>query len=366
MSVPFVDLKAQYREIGDELEPIVREIMAEGRFVLGPEVRELEEKFAAFCGTQLATGLASGTDALQLSLKALGIGPGDEVIAPTNTFIATAVAVSFSGAKPVLVDVDEKTYNIDPARVEEAVTERTKAIIPVHLYGQPADMDPLLELARARGLLVIEDACQAHGAEYKGRPVGSLGDAGCFSFYPGKNLGAYGDGGMVVTDDTALAARLALFRDVGRKAKYLHSVKGHNSRLDNIQAAVLLVKLKYLPRWNEARRRWAALYDELLADTPCICPYVAPYTTHVYHLYVIRVKERDALMEHLKKKGVASGIHYPVPIHLQEAYGDLGKGRGAFPVAERVADEILSLPIFPELGEAGVRETVDAIKDFFS
>ena len=365
MAIPLVDLQSQYREIRDEIEPAVSGVMSRANFILGPEVEKFEEAFAAFCGAKSALGVASGTDALRLSLEGMGVGRGDEVIVPANTFIATAFAVSEAGATPVFADVDERTYNIDVDSVKDRITDKTRAIIPVHLYGQPADIDPILGLARERNLLVVEDACQAHGAEYRGKRVGSLGDAGCFSFYPGKNLGAYGDGGMVVTDRRELAEALVMLRNVGRSDKHRHPVKGLNSRLDNIQAAVLLVKLGHLPQWNESRRSWAHLYNELLDGTPCVRPYEAPYARHVYHLYVVRVKRREELQEHLTKRGVSTGIHYPIPIHLQEAYKELGHRRGDFPISERLAEEILSLPIYPELGEEGVAEVVDAIRDFY-
>jgi len=364
VSIPFVDLKAQYQEIGAEVEPVVREVMASGRFVLGPEVERFEREFAAFCGARSAVGVASGTDALRLALEALGVGPGDEVIVPVHTFIATALAVSFTGARPVFVDIDPRTYNLSAELAGKAITPRTRAVIPVHLYGQPADMDPLGEIARRHGLFVIEDACQAHGAEYRERRVGALADAGCFSFYPSKNLGAYGDGGMIATNNLALAQRLFLLRDMGRESKYAHAIRGYNSRLDNIQAAILLVKLRRLERWNEARREWARRYNQLLSDTPCTCPYEAPYVRHVYHLYVIRVEKRNQLVDYLRDRGIATGIHYPIPLHQQKAYADLGYSLGDFPVAEKLSGEILSLPMYPELGEERVGEVVSAIRSF--
>ncbi|MCX6355727.1 MAG: DegT/DnrJ/EryC1/StrS family aminotransferase [Candidatus Aureabacteria bacterium] len=366
MTVPLVDLRAQYREIGAEVEPVVREIMADGRFVLGPEVERLEREFASFCGVSAAVGVASGTDALQLALEALGIGPGDEVVVPVNTFIATALAVSMVGARPVFVDTDPDTYNLSAGHVEKALTPRTRAVIPVHLYGQAVDMDPLKRLARERGFAIVEDACQAHGAEYNGVRVGGFGDIGCFSFYPGKNLGAFGDGGMVVTGNEKLAEKVAVLRNVGRRGKYEHLVKGHNSRLDNIQAAILLVKLKHLRQWNDARRQWAKLYGKMFTGLPLVCPRELESVRHVYHLYVIRVKERDALADHLHRKGIATGVHYPIPIHLQQAYKELGHKKGDFPVAEQVAGEILSLPMYPELGEDGVAAVVDAVRSFYS
>ncbi|MCX6357593.1 MAG: DegT/DnrJ/EryC1/StrS family aminotransferase [Candidatus Aureabacteria bacterium] len=364
-NIPLVDLRAQYRELGPEVEPVVRDIMADGRFILGPEVEGFERAFAGFCGVGHAVGVSSGTDAIHLALEALGVGPGDEVIVPANTFIATALAVSMAGARPVFADVDPDTFNCTAETVTRALTPKTRTILPVHLYGQTVDMDPLGELARSRGLCVVEDACQAHGAGYRGKRAGGLGVAGCFSFYPGKNLGAYGDGGMVVTGDASLAQKIRMLRDMGRLEKYEHLIKGYNSRLDNIQAAVLLVKLKRLDRWNEARRGWARLYGELLAGTPCVCPREAPFAAHVYHLYVIRTGERDRLAAHLRGRDIATGIHYPVPLHLQKAYAELGHRKGDFPVAERLAGEILSLPMYPELGEERVRRVCSEIRSFY-
>lgn len=366
MAIPLVDLRAQYGNIGAEIEPVVRDVMADGRFILGPEVHRFEKEFAGFCGAASAVGVASGTDALKLALLALGIGAGDDVIVPVNTFIATALAVSYTGARPVFADVDPRTYNITAESVAQVLTSSTRAIIPVHLYGQPVDLEPIAELALAHGLSILEDACQAHGAEYKGRRVGALGRAGAFSFYPGKNLGAFGDGGIVVTNEPSIEAKVRMFRDVGRKGKYEHAVKGYNSRLDNLQAAVLLVKLKHLEQWNESRRKWAMLYNELLDGLPCVRPYEMPFTRHVYHLYVIRVKEREKLAGHLLKLGIATGIHYPVPLHLQAAYRELSYRKGDFPVAESMMDEILSLPMFPELGEKGVEKVAEGIRSFYS
>jgi dTDP-4-amino-4,6-dideoxygalactose transaminase len=364
LTISFVDLSAQYRNIGPEIEPVVREIMASGRFILGPELARFEGEFAAYCGVSSAVGVASGTDALHLALEALGLGPGDEVIVPVNTFIATAYAVNAVGAKPVFVDVDPRTYNISAAVVESALTPATRAIIPVHLYGQPVDMGPLTELALRHGLFVVEDACQAHGAEYRGKRTGSLGDVGCFSFYPGKNLGAYGDGGMIVTDNAEIVDRLRSLRDLGRKSKYEHTSLGYNSRLDNIQAAILLVKLRHLESWNAARRKWAGLYDQLLADAHCVCPYGAPFVTHVYHLYVIRAERRDELAKHLRDRGIDTGVHYPVPLHMQKVYDSLGYRVGQFPVAEKLSNEILSLPMYPELEEERVRDVARAVRSF--
>ena len=363
MNVPYLDLKAQYAAIKDEIHAAIGEVMEKTAFAGGPFTAAFEQDFARFCGCKHALGVGNGTDALWLSLLALGIGPGDEVITVPNTFIATAAAVSYCGAKPVFVDVEEKTYNMNPALLEAAITPRTRAIIPVHLFGQPADMDPILAIAAAHGLHVVEDACQAHGAEYKGRKAGSMGIAGCFSFYPGKNLGAYGEGGAVVTNDDAVASKIRMFRDQGQSKKYFHDVIGWNARLDGIQGAVLKVKLKYLGAWNEFRREHAREYDRLLAPLAgVIVPRQAAYVKHVYHIYAIRVKQRDRLMSALAEKGVSCGIHYPVPIHLQDAYRFLGLARGSFPVAEQCAGEFLSLPMFPELTGEQIAYVADALK----
>jgi dTDP-4-amino-4,6-dideoxygalactose transaminase len=325
-------------------------------FAGGPFVERFEQSFAAFCGSAHCIAVGSGTEALWLSLLGLGVGQGDEVITVPNTFIATAEAISFCGARPVFVDVKEGTYTMDPGLLEGAITPRTKAVIPVHLFGQTADMDPILEIARAHGLFVIEDACQAHGAEYKGKPAGSMGDAGCFSFYPGKNLGAYGEGGAVVTNRADLEKILRMLRDHGQSRKYHHGRIGWNSRMDGFQGAILSVKLKFLPQWNEARRRNAERYGELLKDSdPVIVPEAAGYAKHVYHIYAIRVPDRDVLIGTLAGKDIHCGIHYPVPVHLQDAYRFLNLGSGSFPVAEKCASEFVSLPMFPELTEEQIR-----------
>lgn len=346
--VPFVDLKAQFSALRDEVVPRVTRVMEEGSFILGPDVARFEENFATFVGARHCVGVESGTAALQLALEALKVGEGDEVLVPANTYIASAIAVSATGARPVLVDVDA-AYLIDPARLEQFVTPRTKAIMPVHLYGQAVPMEAVLEFARRRGIFVIEDACQAHGARWKGRRVGSLGDVGCFSFYPGKNLGAYGDGGAIVTDDAAIVERLRLLRDFGQRKKYEHVVKAGNCRLDSVQAAVLDVKLGHLDEWNDARRRHADAYDARLSKIGIKPPPRLSDEGHVYHLYVIEVERREHVMATLCERGVATGIHYPIPIHLQPAYAELGLGRGAFPDVERSAGRLLSLPMFPEL-----------------
>jgi dTDP-4-amino-4,6-dideoxygalactose transaminase len=348
--VPFVDLAAQYASIAPELEEASRRVLSSTDYILGPDVGLFEAEFAAYCGSRHAIGVDSGTSALELALRAYDIGLGDQVITAANTFIATALAISYTGATPVLVDVDPDTCTLDPVRLEEAITGRTRAVIPVHLYGQPADMDPILELARRHGLLVIEDACQAHGARYKGRPVGSLGDAAAFSFYPAKNLGACGDGGMVVSDDARVADAIRMLRNYGQRQKYQHLVRGFNRRLDTLQAALLRVKLRHLDGWNAARRRRAELYGQLLAESAVVTPIEASYARSVWHLYVIRCPDRPALMTELGARGIATGIHYPRPVHLQPAYAELGYAPGDFPIAERQAEQILSLPMYAELG----------------
>ena len=364
MNVPFLDLKAQYAPIREEIAAGLQEVLDNTSFAGGPMVEKFEKEFALFCQCDHAIGSGNGTDALWMALLGLGIGQGDEVITTPSTFIATAEAISFCGATPVFVDIDEKTYNIDPSLIEAAITPKTKAIIPVHLFGQPADMDPILNIAKKHNLVVIEDACQAHAAEYKGRLAGSIGDAGCFSFYPGKNLGAYGEAGATVTNNPQLAATMRMFRDHGQRQKYHHSIVGWNARMDGFQGAVLSVKLPHLPAWTDARRKNAALYDALLADVSgVITPPVAEYAKHVYHVYAIRTHNRDALMTALAKQGISCGIHYPVPLHLQEAYQDLGYKTGDFPVAEKCANEFVSLPMYPELPEESIRYVVEKIKN---
>jgi dTDP-4-amino-4,6-dideoxygalactose transaminase len=364
MNIPLVDLRAQYRTLKGEINPAIQAVLDKCNFILGDEVATFEHEFARFVGVTHAVGVSSGTEALHLAMRALGIGPGDEVITPANTFIATVLAISLAGARPVLVDCDPESYEIDVNQIAAALSERTKAIVPVHLYGQCADMDPILELAERKGLLVIEDAAQAHGAEYKGRAAGSVGAAGCFSFYPGKNLGAYGDGGMVVTNSDEVAEKLRLLRNWGSTVKYHHPVIGFNSRLDTIQAAVLRVKLKYLPKWNEARRQCARTYTDLLsAESLVVTPRTMAYGTHVFHLYVVQVPRRDAVLTGLHEAGVGAGIHYPVPVHLQGAYASLGHKEGDFPNAERLAKRCLSLPLFPELEEDQIAAVVEALRN---
>jgi dTDP-4-amino-4,6-dideoxygalactose transaminase len=365
-AVPFVDIGRSHGPLKSAFLEVLGRALETSGFVMGAAVRDFEFAFAAYCGAAHCVGVASGTDALVLSLRAAGVGPGDEVITVPNTFIATAAAVRLAGATPVFVDPDEATQLMDPAALDAAVTARTKAVIPVHLFGQPVDMDPVIELARRHGLAVIEDACQAHGARYKGRRIGGLGSLGAaFSFYPGKNLGSLGEGGAVVTDHRDLADRLRRIRDHGSSEKYRHVELGTNSRLHAIQAAFLSIKLERLDEWNAERRRLAARYDERLAGVRGVAtPAVAPWAEHVFHLYVVRVPDRDGAQAFLKERGIATGIHYPVPIHLQGAFADLGLGRGAYPVAERLADEILSLPMFPGLTEDEVDRVCDALSEW--
>jgi dTDP-4-amino-4,6-dideoxygalactose transaminase len=342
-------LNAQYQGIKPEIDAAVLRLFESGQFVLGQEVAAFEQEFGAYCQTRHAVGVNSGTSALHLALLAAGVGPGDEVLTVPCTFVATVAAIVYTGARPVFVDVHPESALIDVSRIEEAITPRTKAILPVHLYGHAADMDPILQIARRRGLVVIEDAAQAHGAEYKGRRVGGIGDIGCFSFYPGKNLGAYGEGGMVVTNNPEHARLIRMLRDWGQERKYHHVLKGFNYRLEGIQGAVLRVKLRYLEAWTEARRANAARYDELLAGTGIDTPKAMPGCRHVYHVYAVRLPRRDDLQKALHDGGVQTGIHYPIPVHLQPAYADLGYREGDFPCSERISRETLSLPMYAEL-----------------
>ncbi len=360
--IPMVDLQAQYSRLKPEIDEAVLRVLASSQFILGPEVAAFERDFAAYCGASEAIAVNSGTSALHLALLVAGVGPGDEVVTVPYTFVATVAAIRYAGATPVFVDIEEPWFTMDPARLEAAITPRTRAILPVHLYGQPADMDPILEVARRHGLPVIEDAAQAHGAEYKGRRCGSIGDIAAFSFYPGKNLGAYGEGGAVVTSHAEWARRVRVLRDWGQEKRYEHTVKGFNYRMDGIQGAILRVKLRHLEDWTAARRSRAALYARALAGGPVQTPRERPDVRHVFHVYAIRSRCRDALREALQAHGIATGVHYPIPVHLQPAHADLGLGVGAFPVAERVAAEILSLPIYPELTDAQVQTIAAAIK----
>ena len=364
MKVPFLDLNAHHAPHREEFQAAIQEVIDCGAFAGGSFVNRFEEEFAPHCGCQYAIGVGSGTEALWLALLALGIGAGDEVITVPNSFMATAEAITYCGARPVFVDVDELTYTMDPARLEEAITPRTRAIIPVHLFGQPANMMPLIEIARAHGLSVIEDACQAHGAQYNGQLVGSLGDVACFSFYPGKNLGAFGEAGAVVTNDKALQETIRIYRDHGQVRKYHHTLVGWNCRMDGIQAAILSIKLRHLEQANCLRQSHAAHYTQALCSTPeIVIPFEAPYARHVYHLYAVRVKNRDVVMQAMIDKGIGCAIHYPVTIHLQEAYRSLGYQRGDFPVAERCADEFLSLPMFPELANVQIDRVIECLKE---
>jgi dTDP-4-amino-4,6-dideoxygalactose transaminase len=365
--IPLVDLKVQTQSLDAELKVALDGVLARCDFILGGAVTEFETAFAHWLNVKHAVGVASGLDALMLALMALDIGPGDEVIVPANTFIATALGASRAGARPVFVDCDPDTYNIDIGRIESAITPRTKAILPVHLTGQPADMGPLMEIASRRGLQVVEDAAQAHGARYRCQRCGTIGRAGCFSFYPGKNLGGFGDGGLVATNDAGVADRLRSLRNYGQREKYHHLVAGTNSRLDTIQAAVLNVKLPHLDGWNEARARHARTYREQLAGVgDLVFPATLPDVTHVYHLFMIETADRDGLLNHLKSRGVQAGIHYPIPVHLQPAYAELGYRKGDFPVAERLAGRILSLPLYPELRDDQIDRVVAGVRSRFS
>jgi dTDP-4-amino-4,6-dideoxygalactose transaminase len=347
--IPFVDLQAQYRALKPEIDAAVLRVLDQAQFILGPAVAAFERDFAAYCHATEAVGVNSGTSALHVALLAAGVRPGDEVITVPYTFVATVAAIEYCGARPVFVDVEPDYWTMDPAAIEAAITPRTRAIVPVHLYGQPADMEPILAIAKAHGLKVIEDACQAHGSEYHGRRCGSMGDIGCFSFYPGKNLGAYGEGGAAVTSDPAMARTMRLLRAWGEEVRYEHTLKAFNYRMDGVQGAVLGVKLRHLEAWTEARRRNAADYGRHLADGPATAPVERPGSRHVYHVYVVRLPHRDMWRARLAEAGVQTGVHYPIPVHLQPAYRDLGYRAGDFPVAERVAGEVLSLPMFPEL-----------------
>jgi dTDP-4-amino-4,6-dideoxygalactose transaminase len=368
VSIPVFELKRQYAEIGREIDAAIGRVMARGNFILGEEVAAFEEEFARYLGVKYGVGVASGTEALYLALLAAGVGAGDEVITVPNTAVPTVAAISEAGAQPVFVDINPATYTMDMARLAGAVTPRTKAVIPVHLYGNVADMAPLLDVAQKHKLAVIEDACQAHGAEYRGKKAGAFGTMGAFSFYPTKNLGAYGDGGMVVTGDEALARRLKLLRMYGLadKEKYLHTIKGINSRLDEVQAAVLRVKLKHLDAWNRRRREIAALYNKLLAGLPLRLPVEPPYARQVYHLYVAGTARRDALRRYLEQHHIGSAVHYPLPVHRQPAYADLGLAEGSFPAAEKSAAEVVSLPMFPELKNEEIEIVAGTIAEFFA
>jgi dTDP-4-amino-4,6-dideoxygalactose transaminase len=367
MKVPFLDLKAHHAPMIDEFDGAIREVIESSAFAGGPFVERFEQEFAAYCGSKHAIGVGNGTDALWLALLAFGIGEGDEVITVPNTFVATAEAIICCKAQPVFVDVDERTFTLDPAELEKCLTPRTKAIIPVHLFGQPADMDPILQFARAYGLFVIEDAAQAHGALYNGQHAGTMGDAGCFSFYPGKNLGAFGEAGAVVTNDTDLAEKIRVLRDHGQSRKYDHTLIGWNCRMDGIQAAVLSLKLRHLEQANLLRRQRASLYNQAFAGIDDVAtPIEADYARHVYHIYAVRVQERDELRRFLEVKGIGCGVHYPIPIHLQEAWRNLGYSEGSFPIAENLAKQFLSLPMFPELAEEQIEYVAHCVSQAVS
>lgn len=361
--VPFLNLKAQYQSIKAEIQPAVNKVLESCSFVLGSEVAEFEREFAAYQQAQHGIAVNTGTSALHLALLSADIGPGDEVITTPFTFVATVAAIVYTGAKPVFVDIDPQSLTMDVTKIEAAITPATKAILPVHIHGQAADMDPIMDIARRRGLVVIEDACQAHGAEYKGRRVGSIGNLGCFSFYPGKNLGAYGEGGMVTTNDKKYADTIRMLRDWGAENKYRHTLKGYNYRMEGMQGAILRVKLRHLEAWTQARRAHARRYDELLADSGITTPVETPFNRHVYHIYAIRVPWREAFQAALTESGVQSGIHYPIPVHLQPAYADLGYSVGDFPHAEAAANEVLSLPMFAELTVAQQDVVIEAVRE---
>ncbi|MDR5702657.1 MAG: DegT/DnrJ/EryC1/StrS family aminotransferase [Armatimonadota bacterium] len=363
--IPFLDLASLHAQFREELTAAFLRVLDSGRYILGEEVDAFEEEFARYCGARYCIGVGNGLDALHLILRAYGLGPGDEVIVPANTYIATWLAVSYSGATPVPVEPDPRTYNIDPGRIPEVITERTKAIIVVHLYGQPADMDPILEIGRSRGLIVIEDAAQAHGARYKGKRTGSVGDAAAFSFYPAKNLGALGDGGAVVTNDAHVAEYVRALRNYGLREKYVHEVKGFNSRLDPLQAALLRVKLRYIDEWNRRRQEIAAIYTEALnpLSPAIVLPYIQPFVEPVWHQYVLRCAERDKLRTHLRENGIETMIHYPVPPHLQPGYKEYRGQR--FSITEELARTSLSLPVGPELSDGDVEYIVRSIGEWF-
>ncbi|ODS34720.1 MAG: aminotransferase DegT [Candidatus Scalindua rubra] len=364
MEIPFFDLKRQYDCLKEELDNAFLRVFKKGIFILGENVRLFEEEFANFFGVRFAVGVGSGTEALHLSLKACEIGPGDEVITVPNTAVPTISAISFAGAKPILVDITQDTFTMNVKKIEEKITNRTKAILPVHLYGHPTEMEQITKLAKVYNLKTIEDACQAHGAKYRGKNTGTIGDLGCFSFYPTKNLGAYGDGGMIVTNNEELYKKLIMLRNYGEVKKFTSKIEGFNSRLDELQAAILRVKLKYLDEWNNKRRDIAMLYQQLLEGSNIQLPCEKEWSRHVYHLFVIRANKRDALKDYLEKHGIGTQIHYPIPIHQQKAYKILGYQVGDFPISERNAEEILSLPIYPELTTEEIEAVASLITEF--
>ncbi len=362
IEVPYLDLKAQYRSIKPEIDAAISSVLESSQFVLGTEVAAFEREFGAYCGAAECIALNSGTSALHLALLAAGVGPGDEVITVPFTFVASVAAVIYAGARPVLVDIDPGSFNMDPAAIEAAITPRTKAILPVHLYGQPADMDRILEVARRHGLVVIEDAAQAHGAKYKGRLAGSIGDIACFSFYPTKNLGAYGEGGAVTTNNAEFARTVRTLRDWGQDRKYHHVLRGYNYRMEGFQGAILRVKLRHLERWTEKRRAIARQYTELLAGCGVELPVEMPWARHVYHVYTVRAEDRNGLQAALQAEGVQTAIHYAIPAHLQPAYADLGYVKGSMPDSEAAAEQVLSLPIYPELSDSSIAKVAQAVR----
>jgi dTDP-4-amino-4,6-dideoxygalactose transaminase len=360
--IPFVDLRSQYSGIKAEIHAAISHILESTQFVLGEEVERFEREFAAMHQAEFGIAVNSGTSALHLALLGAGVGPGDEVITVPFTFVATAAAIGYTGARPVFVDIDPETFTMDVNKLARAITPKTKAIIPVHLYGHPADMDPILDIAAEHGIAVIEDACQAHNSVYKGRPVGGLGRAGCFSFYPGKNLGAYGEGGIVTTNDPNMARQARMLRDWGAEKKYHHVLKGFNYRMEGLQGAILRVKLKYLAGWTDARRHHAQAYDDALRHSGVVTPTEASWARHVYHVYAVRCADRDGLQKTLQSNGIGSGIHYPIPVHLQPCWAELGHKPGDFPESEKAAKEVLSLPMFPELSDTEIEMVAAAIK----
>jgi dTDP-4-amino-4,6-dideoxygalactose transaminase len=362
MSILFLNLRAAHQELSEAIDEALLRVAKSGHYLLGPELEAFEAEFAHYCGARYCIGVANGLDALHLALLGLEIGPGDEVIVPSNTYIATWLAVSQCGATPIAVEPDGRTYNLDPTRIEAAITPRSRAILPVHLYGQPAEMDTIRDIAQRHGLRVLEDAAQAHGARYRGQRVGALGDASAWSFYPGKNLGAFGDGGAVTTNDPLLADRIRTLRNYGSRLKYVHEVRGHNSRLDEIQAALLRVKLRYLDDWNQRRARVAAFYSSSLTKSGLALPHVPDGLEPVWHLYVVQSAARDRLQTALQERGVQTLIHYPIPPHLQNAYSDLALPKGSFPIAEAMADSLLSLPMGPHLGREEQERVVAAVQ----
>lgn len=365
-NIPLVDLEAQHRSIEKEINQAIFGVLSSTHFILGKEVEKFEREFADFCEVKYCVGVDNGSSALELGMRALGIGKGDEVITPVNSFIASSSVISFAGALPVWVDCDLKTYDINPSQIEKKITKKTKAIMPVHLYGQVAEMDTIVKIAKKYKLFIVEDACQAHGAEYKGRKAGSFGDFAAFSFYPAKNLGAYGDGGALVTNSKKIYERVKMMRNYGQSKKYHHDFLAWNRRLDTLQAAILRVKLKYLNKWNKQRQKNAQLYQEYLINLPVTLPFREPHNEHVYHLYIITTKKRDGLQRYLKTKGIETGIHYPIPIHNQKAYRNLNTRGESFPMAKKFSQETLSLPMYPELKQSEIKYICREIKNFFN